>query len=153
MKVQYSLLKCRELFFLLVASSIVLTVFIGCMQSYGRFSHDDHIDQAFKNGEILKDLKYYYSGRESKPDAIIGIDSAYMVPSDFWIEFEPYPEQLKRMKAKVYGGHRFGSSESYMLAPDGTVIGVWFFGPNVRSFMVDQQNRSVEVIFRIPSRP
>ncbi len=124
---------------ILLTSAVMLTIFTGCTQTYGQFSRDADINQAFTDGDILTDLKYYYSGRY----AAIGVDSAYNVPSRFWTVYEPQPDQLESMKAK---------SGSYMLAPDGTVIGIWFYGPQVRSFKVDQQNRTVEAMYVIPHR-
>ena len=135
--------------YIMVTGAVVLTVFSGCMQTCGQFSRDADINHAFKNGDILTDLNYYYSGRH----AVIGVDAGYTVSSQFWTVFEPQPDQLKSMRTKVYGNYGYAPSGSYMLAPDGTVIGVWFYGPQVRSFRVDQQKRMVEVMYVIPNRP
>ena len=130
-----------------IAAAVVLVAFIGCMQAYGHFRRDAQVDQAFKNGAVPPDFNYYYLGRDTKPNAIIGVDPVYTVSSHFWIAFEPQPEQLKTMSKNMSG-----ASGSNMLDPDGTVIGVWFSNLDTRSVKVDQQKRSVEVIFIIPSR-
>ena len=133
--------------FRLIAGAVVLTVFNGCMQAYGHFKRDAKVDQAFINGAVPPDFNYYYWGRDTKPNAIIGVDPTYTVSSRFWIAFEPQPEQLKIMSNNMYGASGFN-----MLDPEGTVIGVWLSNLDTRSVKVDQKNRSVEVMFIIPSR-
>lgn len=140
-------------YFALFTSAAMLIVLIGCTKDYGRFSRDSDLDQAFNKGEILQELNYYYSGRDSKPFAIIGLDPAYSVPSRFWIAFEPQPEQLKKMSQKVYSRYGYAYFGSYMLDQEGAVIGIWFYGPHTRSFKVDQQKRIVEPMYVTPNRP
>jgi len=140
-------------YFALFAGAVMLIVLVGCTQDYGRFSRDADLDQAFNKGEILPELNYYYSGIESKPSAIIGVDPAYLVPSRFWIAFEPQPEQLKKMRKRVYSRPGYAYFGWYMLDQDGTAIGVWFYGPHTRSFKVDQQKRIVQPMYVIQNIP
>ena len=47
------------------------------------------------------EFNYYYTGRDTMPYAIIGIDHGYTVPSRYWIPLDPDPAQLKKMSQKI----------------------------------------------------
>jgi hypothetical protein len=50
----------------------------------------------------------------------------------------------------MYGKHRYYPAGFHILDPDGKVIGVWYSSVNQYSVSVDQQNRTVEVLFPNP---
>jgi hypothetical protein len=50
----------------------------------------------------------------------------------------------------MYGKHSYYPAGYHILDPDGNIIGVWFSSVNQYSVSVDQQNRTVEVLFRNP---
>lgn len=124
---------------------VAVTVFTGCTQTYGRFIRDDQVDQAFKTGAFPQGLDYYYSGRSTKPYAIIGVGRNYNVPSGIWVAVEP--GKLKKMSENMQGADGFNMLDHY-----GNVVGVWYSKLNNRSVKVDQQNHSIEVMFQNPSR-
>ena len=84
------------------------------------------------------------------PYAIIGIDRSYTVPSRYWIPIAPEPAQLKKMSGNMYNEVRDDPYGAYILAPDGKVIGVWYSTVIFRSVKVDQNSRTVEVLFKNP---
>ena len=130
-----------------VASMIVIT---GCNKNYGRFTMDTQVSQAFRTGAVQPEFNYYYAGRDTMPYAIIGIDRSYTVPSRYWLAFEPQAEQLRTMSGNMYGKGRYYPSGSHILDPDGTIIGVWFSSVRFRSVKVDQQKRTVALLFNNP---
>ena len=106
----------------------LLAVFIiaslaGCFANYGRLEISSEVDQAFRNYEMLDHYQYYYSGRENKPSAIIGIDPAFQFSSKYWTAIEP--SQFETMVGRMYPdyGYLYGA---YMMAPDGRKAGVWY---------------------------
>jgi hypothetical protein len=106
----------------------LLAVFIiaslaGCFANYGRLQIDSAVDQAFRNREMLDNYQYYYSGRENKPSAIIGIDPAFQFSSKYWTAVDP--SQFKTMVGRMFPdfGYLYGA---YMVAPDGRKAGVWY---------------------------
>ncbi|CAD7845923.1 MAG: hypothetical protein [Olavius algarvensis Delta 4 endosymbiont] len=135
--------------FVLFAGAAMLTLLIGCTTDYGRFSRDADLNQAFKKGEILSELNYYQSGRH----AAIGVGPAYKVPSRIWTAFEPQTDRQDKMRGKFGGKHGYAAPGAFMLASDGTVVGIWFYGPHTRSFKVDQEKRIIEPMYVLPSRP
>ena len=133
-----------------VAVVVLVLMAAGCNQNYGRFSMDTQVSQAFRTGTVQPEFNYYYTGRDTMPYAIIGIDRTYTVPSRYWIPFEPEPDKLKEMSGNMYWKMRYDPYGSYILASDGTIIGVWFSSVRNRSAKVDQQQRTVEVLFQNP---
>ena len=96
----------------------------GCAANYAKFQMDGRVAQAFKNYEMIDGYHYYYSGRENKPSAIIGIDPAYQFSSKFWTAIEPM--QFRKTVDRMFPT---GSSMLYganILAPDGKKAGVWY---------------------------
>ena len=97
----------------------------GCLQNYGRLKTNPAITEAFKNSRMLDDYRYYYSGRENVPTAIIGVDPTYGFESELWRPIESTPEALKTMVKRVpeFG---YGARGADILTPQGEVAGVWF---------------------------
>jgi len=146
--------KHLRLRFALFAGAAMLTLLIGCTTDYGRFSRDADLDKAFKKGEILSELNYYHSGRF----AAIGVDPTYKVPSRMWTAFEPQPSRQDKMRGDLSGKQGYpepgaAAPGAFMLAPDGTVVGIWFYGPHNRNFKVDQKKRIIEPMYKLPNRP
>jgi hypothetical protein len=54
------------------------------------------------------------------------------------------------MTGNMYWKMRYDPYGSNILASDGTIIGVWFSSVRNRSAKVDQQQRTVEVLFQNP---
>ena len=136
---------------ILSAAALALAIMVaGCSNNYGGFSRDQQVGLAFRNGNSQSDYNYYYQGRENMPYAIIGIDRNYTVPSRYWIPFEPDEEQLKKMTGNIYGKHKYYPAGSHIVDPAGSIIGVWYSGVDNRSVRVDQQNRTVDILFPNP---
>ena len=129
---------------------ILLPMLTACMNQYGRFALDPQVGKAFQTGLIQPELQYYYSGRDTMPYAIIGIDRGYRVPSRYWVPFDPQPEQLKKMSGNVYRGLRDNPYGAIILDPAGSVIGVWYANLYSRSVKVDPQKRTVQILFVNP---
>ena len=128
----------------------LLLVAAGCTKNYGRFVKSNEVDLAFRQGDRQPGYMYFYAGRDTMPYAIIGIDPTYTVPSRYWIPFEPEPDTLKKMTGNMYWKNRYNPYGSQILAPDGTIIGVWFSSVYLPSVKVDQQKRTVDVLFKNP---
>ena len=135
-----------------VAALGLALIFTGCGNNHGTFTRSTQVDLAFRNGEPQSDYNYYYQGYDTMPYAIIGIDRSYTVPSRYWVPFEPEPEQLKKMSGNIYGQNKYYPTGSHIVDPAGNIIGVWYSGVDNRSVRVDQQNRTVEILFPNPTR-
>ena len=134
---------------ILVVIGVVLMA-AACTKDYGRFTKSAQVDLAFRKGDHQPGYQYFYAGRDTMPYAIIGIDRSYTVPSRYWIAFDPEPERLRKMAGNMYGKNSYNPAGFQILDPDGKVIGVWYSSVNQYSVSVDQQRRTVEVLFRNP---
>jgi hypothetical protein len=109
----------------------IMFLLAGCAANYASFRLDDQIAQAFKNYQMIDGYRYYYSGRENKPSAIVGINPEFQFSSKFWTSIEPskFKEMVDRMfptaNALLYG--------AAMLAPDGRKAGVYYSWVEFRS--------------------
>jgi hypothetical protein len=147
---QLELKSIRSSLILSVAALALALMVTGCSHNYGGFSRDSQVDLAFRNGNLQPDYNYYYQGRDNMPYAIIGIDRSYTVPSRFWIAFEPDTELLKKMTGNIYDKHKYYPTGSHILDPAGSIIGAWYSGVDIHSVRVDQQNRTVDILFPNP---
>ena len=134
----------------LIIIAALMVVVAGCTKNYGRFEKNAEVGLAFRQGDYQPDYQYFYAGRNTRPYAIIGIDRRYAVPSRYWVPFEPEPKQLRKMAGNIYGNYRYYPAGYNILDPDGNIIGVWFSTVKQYSVSVDQQNRTVEVLYRNP---
>ena len=50
----------------------VTIVFGGCAENYGRLQRSAEVDKIFKTYRVLPDHRYYFTGPEGRPDAIMG---------------------------------------------------------------------------------
>ena len=133
-----------------LALVVLVLMAAGCTKNYGQFSKSAEVGLAFQQGDHQVDYQYFYAGRDNMPYAIIGIDRSYTVPSRYWIPFKPESEMLRKMSGNMYGKHTYYPAGFHILDPDGNIIGVWYSSVNQYSVSVDQQNRTVEVLFRNP---
>ncbi len=132
----------------LAVSLLFLTA--GCMKNYGRFTLDAQVKQTFQKGASQPGYRYFYTGREGIPYAIIGIDKGYTVPSKLWIAFEPQPSQLKKKASHIYYSEHDNPYGAHIVSPSGEIIGVWYSNVYNRSVKVDQENRTVEILYKNP---
>ena len=117
-----------------LAAVAILAVFIGCSANYGRLEISNAVEQAFRNNEMLDHYQYYYSGRENKPSAIIGIDPAFQFSSKFWTAIEP--SQFTTMVGRMFPEYGFLYG-AYMMNPEGKKAGVWYSWVNTYTIKFD----------------
>jgi hypothetical protein len=142
------LVNARVAGFIIIA--VLMLMVAGCTKNYGRFAKSAEVDIAFRQGDQQSEYQYFYSGRDTMPYAIIGIDRGYSVPSQYWVPFEPESEQFRKMTGNMSGKLRYAPAGYHILDPDGNIIGVWFSSVDHKSVSVDQQNRTVELLFQKP---
>ena len=143
-------LRINAMLTLRVAFVALVFVFSGCAANYGSFKVDAEVAQTIRSGERQEGYQYYYSGRETMPYAIIGVDQQYTVSSPYWTAFSPPAQQLKLMSRNIFGKNRSQPYGAQILAPDGQVVGVWYAILIDRTVRVDAENRTVDVFFKNP---
>ena len=123
-------------FFLLFLSLAVVSM-SGCAGTgnFGRLVRDDNVKNAFETYRLPPDHRYYYSGPDASPKALIGIQNDFRLESNFWKPVELTTERLKRWFEK--GGltredYDLSRNGAEILAPDGRQIGIWYAMRNWR---------------------
>lgn len=102
---------------------------IGCLAGYGRMGYSREATRLFESYQLLPDHKYYYSGPEANPVAVIGIHRDYILDSSLWLEVDLNSQKLKSwvrtMKDKH---HNYPESPDgyYILDPEGKKIGIYY---------------------------
>jgi hypothetical protein len=103
---------------------IILTAFLivsGCAQNFGRYQLSSEVRQAFTSYRVLPDYKYYYAGREHRPDAILGIHRDYTLDNDLWSKIDLTSAQLRDWSSSRQMAYGY-----YILDPAGKRIGIWY---------------------------
>ena len=107
-----------------LAWASILILLCGCAATYARFHLNEQVAKQFQHYEMIPGYHYYYSGRENKPSAIIGINPAFTFSSKLWTAIDPsqFETTVNRMFAPQ-AGPIYGAD---ILAPDGRKAGVWY---------------------------
>ena len=74
----------------------LMIILIGCAGNYGGLVRDHEANEVFKTYQILPDYRYYYSGPEGRPEAILAIRHDYTLKTTQWTEFSATKELLKK---------------------------------------------------------
>ena len=117
-----------SVFFLVV----ILSALVGCATTAGKKSSgvvtSREATEIWHSYEILPNYHYYYSGPDSQPNYIIGIDNRYKLISEFWKPVDLTPEMLKNwfnyIRPRV--GYSQSSYGAFITGPNGERIGLWY---------------------------
>lgn len=96
---------------------------------YGSFEPNRDVNDSFNNHEVLPDYQYYYTGPQSRPNALLGVRKEYTLISEFWQSFSPTSEQLEDIVARMndyYDLPVFGPYGAYIVNPNGERVGIWY---------------------------
>ena len=130
---------------------LLLTVFVisipvmlaGCVYNYGSLQKSPEIRLAFESYQILEGYRYYYSGRQNKPSAIIGVHRNYSFESKYWTEIELTPSEFKKAVRRLYLLHGHSPYGAYIIDPKGKRAGIWFSSINFATIKLEENNRLV----------
>jgi hypothetical protein len=105
---------------------ILVVLMVGCAADYGRLNKSPEIVNAFKKYEMLADYRYFYSGRENKPSAIIGVAPEFEFDPRSWTELPTDAQAFRRQVERLYPMDSAVEFGAYIVTPDGRRAGVWF---------------------------
>lgn len=135
-------------FIILLITQATIT---GCLENYGILKPSLEVDRMFVNLQVLPDHKYYYSGPDAVPDAIIAIHNSYTLDSRLWKPVDLTPEQMKKWLDWMTGNldttpFNYGW---YILGPSGKELGMWF-SPFYHTAIKMKDDNHIEVYTPIP---
>jgi len=112
--------------FLLLGTIFMLLA--ACSGSYGRLVRSNDVGNLFERYELLPDHRYFITGPQASPEAILALSQPYALQPGLWQPVEMTPELLKRLVDAMTG--QLGFTPAIMGAivtnPQGEQIGVWY---------------------------
>lgn len=112
-----------------MAAIILCILFCGCagaFQNYGKFVPDDATEDMFLSYQPSPDYRYYYSGPDAEPNAILGVDKKYNLVTSLWKPVDLTPAQLKSwVELMENGGPSLPPPGQALLDGQGNQVGVW----------------------------
>ena len=87
---------------------IVIILLSGCAaaKDFGRFEPDKKAGKTFEIYQVNPDYRYYITGSDTYPVAILALDKSYSMGNDLWKEVDMTPKSLKEtvtlMKLKLW---------------------------------------------------
>jgi len=118
-------------------------------KSYGRITPADEATRAFASHQVNSDYRYYISGSNLHPNAVIGLDRRYRLdPKTLWREVEMTP--AKMMEIVHYMNAMAATQRDFpkgfeMQDDSGRSIGVWYSLPRARTFLRMQGDGTVRI--------
>ena len=115
---------------------------------------DREATEIWHSYEILPNYHYYYSGPNSQPNFIIGIDDKYQFTSKLWKPVDLTPEMLKNwfnyIRPRVgYSQDNYGA---FIVGPNGERLGLWYSVRDWRTVGSASLNENNQVSVTAPSR-
>jgi len=106
-----------------IAAVFILSRFL--RGDYGNLRLSGEVGEAFLNAQVKEQVHYYSSGPEAYPNALMGLDKAWVLQSDLWKKRDLTSETMKalvlRMQEENGPHHGFD-----MVDAEGRKIGEWF---------------------------
>ena len=113
---------------LLLAVCLSVLACAGMFRDYGRFNPSDEVYQVFATYQVNKDFRYYISGPDLYPNALMGLNRSYQLdPRTLWREVQMTPEKMREIVGYMNSralSHRQTGFE--LLDNNDRPIGVWY---------------------------
>jgi hypothetical protein len=126
---------------------ILLSALIGgCMGSYGNYSRDDDVFEAFNKNQLPLDYRYYYYHSGSEPIAVMGVEKKYDAGSRMWREVDPKSEKFKDIIEWIwedFGYYRFAARIN---DPSGKPVGIMYTAVQEVAVKFADDNRIVVML-------
>ena len=109
----------------ILVAVVLITPPMSVLEGTGVLKRNRDMERAFFEGNPPADLRYYATGRENVPDAIIGLKPPWRQTARFWREIDPETQDLNRLIRSVI---RIKDRDPYafdIVSSDGEVIGVY----------------------------
>jgi hypothetical protein len=99
-----------------------------CLGSYGRLQRSSEVSKTFERHEVLDDHRYYATGPEARPTAILAVQRQFTLKSRLWNPVDMTPEQLKRLVDAMTDQLGFTPviMGGIITDPEGRQAGLWY---------------------------
>jgi len=126
--------------------------FSGCASNYGSLKPSSEVTQIFETYGIFPGYKYYYSGTDTEPNAIIGINHQYQLCSNLWKKVDLTRAQLETWISNMKHIQDFsvGPSGSLILDSNGQQAGIWY---SAWSNTIVKMGKDNNIVVHTPTLP
>jgi hypothetical protein len=141
----------RNVLFCLLLMAGLTTIACGgrLYGTYGRIDSSGEATRAFESYHVDPTYRYYVSGPDVYPNALIGLSRDYHLdPETLWKEVEMTPKEMKEIvdHMKTRALQLMQSPKGYNLVGDqGRVIGVWYSIITARTFVQMKKDGIVRI--------
>lgn len=110
---------------LALAAAVLAAAIAGCAGRHGAIRFDVGAQRLFEGAEVLQGHRYYTTGSELSPDAILALRSDRPLRSGLWREVPMTRETLALLVERMRGTRNDGPPGSVVVDDRGERIGVW----------------------------
>jgi hypothetical protein len=106
----------------------LLICLTACIGSYGRLQRSSAVSSTFESHEVLADYRYYATGPEARPTAILAVQKQFTLKSRLWDPVEMTSARLKRMVDAMTDQLGFTTviMGGVITDPEGRRAGLWY---------------------------
>jgi len=142
-------LKNVRLYVLLLLCLSVLSCSGSLFRNYGQILPGGEVTRDLERGVFHPELRYYISGSDLYPNALIGLHRDYRLdPETLWKEVAMTPEKLRKivgfMKTKAFEYGQF-QHEFELLDTGGKKIGFWYSILTARTYLRFEEDGTVMI--------
>jgi hypothetical protein len=119
-------------------------------RNYGRIPPNEEVDREIEAGFVRPEIRYYASGPDLYPNALIGLNRDYRLDREtLWKEMAITPEKLREivwfMKARAFEFRQYPHGFD-LVDPEGAKIGFWYSIFTARTFLRFEEDGSVMIL-------
>jgi hypothetical protein len=133
--------KRTKILIAIIFCAMSMVLLSGCTVKYGSLKGNDEITEIFEKNQIVADQRYYYSGFEAIPNAIVGIHKDYQLISSAWKKINLTPTTLNKLIVRMQAAYTPLPRGAWILGPDGQQLGIWYSSERVTAIRLIQENQ------------
>ena len=124
----------------------VLLMAAGCAApSAGRLESSPEVTEVFRSSRILPDHRYYISGFQRIPYAIIAVDNKYQLRSSRWQPMDMDSTSLNQLIYRMEHVYSLNPRGAWILDHEGNRLGIWYSSQYQTTVRREEENRLVVI--------
>ena len=114
--------------FRLLIALMAMLILAACAGNYGRLQRSSDVSKIFERHELLPDHRYYATGSEASPKAILAVHPSYSLKPGLWRPMTMTPELLARLVDAMTDqlGFSLATMGAVIFDPEGKPAGAWY---------------------------
>jgi hypothetical protein len=126
--------------------AIMAVIFAGCSAPIvGRLQSSPEVTGVFKSSRILPDHRYYISGFQRIPYAIIAVDNNYQLRVGHWKPIDMNSTSLNQLIYRMEHVYSLNPRGAWILDQEGNRLGAWYSSQYQTRVKREKDNRIVVV--------